>query len=93
MYSADILDIEFPCMRSILYTWSCAVQTLVGIYAVIDDPYIGQCSGHAYPCTNAEGLFITDADYLHSQTHAYTASLYSLHAGIVQIDTGETGSL
>ena len=31
MYSADILDIGFPCMRSILYTWSCAIQTLVGI--------------------------------------------------------------
>ena len=46
-----------------------------------------------YPCTNAKGLFIIDADYLHCQTHAHSASLYNLHAGIVQIDTGETGSL
>ena len=75
-------------------TWSCAVQTLVGMpRPIIDDPCIGQHIGHAYPCTNTEGPFITDADYLHCQTHAYTASLYSLHAGIVQIDTGETGSL
>ena len=44
-----------------------------------------------YKCQ--EGLFITDIDYLHSQTHTYTVSLYSLHAGIVQIDTGEIGSL
>ena len=29
---------------------------------MVGDPYIGQHSGHAYPCTNGEGLFITDAD-------------------------------
>ena len=29
---------------------------------MVGDPCIGQHSGHAYPCTNAEGLFITDAD-------------------------------
>ena len=29
---------------------------------MMGDPCIGQHSGHAYPCTNDEGLFITDAD-------------------------------
>ena len=29
---------------------------------MVGDPCIGQHSGHAYPCTNAKGLFITDAD-------------------------------
>ena len=53
--------IEFPCTKSILYTWSYTIQTLY-VYAMVDDPCIGQQSGHAYPCTNAEGLFITDAE-------------------------------
>ena len=29
---------------------------------MVGDPCIGQHSGHAYPCTNGKGLFITDAD-------------------------------
>ena len=29
---------------------------------MMGDPCISQHSGHAYPCTNGEGLFITDAD-------------------------------
>ena len=32
------------------------------IYAMVGDPSLSQHGGHAYPCTNAEGLFITDAD-------------------------------
>ena len=37
-------------------------------------------------------LFLPDADCLHCQTQAYTMTLYSLHAGMVQIDTGEVGA-
>ena len=29
---------------------------------MMGDPCISQHSGHTYPCTNGEGLFITDAD-------------------------------
>ena len=29
---------------------------------MVGDPCIGQHSGHAYPCKNGEGLFITDPD-------------------------------
>ena len=32
------------------------------VYAMVGDPNLSQHGGQAYPCTNAEGLFITDAD-------------------------------
>ena len=57
-----LLGIGFLCTKSILYHGPIPCKFCRYIYAMMGDPSLGQHSGHAYTCTNAEGLFITDAD-------------------------------
>ena len=64
-----------------MHTVYMAIYHTNSVCATVGDTCIGQHSGHAYPCTNTEGLFITDpykrlSPSLTSFSHIY--SKYSL---------------
>ena len=64
LYLAGILllGIGYPCTKAYCIHGHIVYHTNSVDICHVGDPCIDQHSGHAYPYTNAEGLFITDAN-------------------------------
>ena len=82
LVSILLLGIELPCTKSILYKWSYIIHTLY-VYVMVGDLCIGQHSGHSCPCTNAEGLFITDTNKHLSPLFTFSFLIFILKFSLI----------